>query len=108
MRVVVFGATGNIRTSVVAALVGVHAGARITHALRLQRAEPGWVDLAVSAPLMDTTAARTRLGWTPTRSSIETLEELLAGFAAASGTETPPLHPGRKGELVPLRSGGLS
>jgi UDP-glucose 4-epimerase len=86
----------------------LRAGARITHALRLQRAEPGWIDLAVSAPLMDTTAARSRLGWTPTRSSIETLEELLAGFAAASGTETPPLHPGRRGELVPLRSGGLS
>jgi UDP-glucose 4-epimerase len=82
----------------------LHAGARITHALRLQRAEPGWIDLAVSAPLMDTTAARTRLGWTPTMSSTETLHDLLAGFAVASGTETSPLHPGRNGELVPLRA----
>lgn len=80
----------------------LHVAARVSHRLRLQPAEPGWVDLAVSAPLMDTTAARTMLGWTPTMSSTDTLRELLDGFACGTGSTTPPLEPVRGGKRLPI------
>lgn len=45
--------------------------------LRLQPSEPGWFDMALSAPVMDTSRARRELGWHPERSSMDTLMELL-------------------------------
>jgi nucleoside-diphosphate-sugar epimerase len=52
---------------------------------------PGWVDLALRAPLMDTTRARTELGWRPRHDAHETLRELLAGFRDDATFATPPL-----------------
>jgi nucleoside-diphosphate-sugar epimerase len=66
-------------------------GAAAWH-LRVVAAEPGWVDLGLRAPLMDTTRARTVLGWTPVHSAHETLAELLEGFGADDRFPTPPLE----------------
>lgn len=57
----------------------------------LQPTPPGWVDLAVDVPIMDTTRARRELGWEPTRTSGEALRELLDGFAAGAAGPTPAL-----------------
>jgi nucleoside-diphosphate-sugar epimerase len=70
-----------------------------TWRLRLQPAPEGWVDMALSVPLMDTSRARSELGWTPHHSSGGALLELLAGMRDRSGADTPPLRPGAGGPL---------
>lgn len=59
---------------------------------RLQPTEPGWLDLAAAAPLMDTARAREQLGWQPRRDGRETLHELLDGIAAQAGTASPAMR----------------
>jgi UDP-glucose 4-epimerase len=66
--------------------------ARYTYALRLQPTEPGWVDMAAAAPLLDTTRAREVLGWVPEHSSLEALSALFEGFAAGMSGDTPVLR----------------
>ncbi|WP_217922841.1 NAD-dependent epimerase/dehydratase family protein [Miltoncostaea oceani] len=60
---------------------------------RLQSTSPGWLDLARAAPVMDTTRARTLLGWAPRVRSTDALRELLEGMADGAGAPTPPLSP---------------
>jgi UDP-glucose 4-epimerase len=57
---------------------------------------PGWLDMALTAPLLDTSRAERELDWRPTRSGIDTVRELVAGVAAGSGTVSPPLRPRRR------------
>ena len=64
--------------------------------LRLQPTPPGWLDMGLSVPLMDTTRAREVLGWAPRRSSIEAIREVLSGIADAEGEPTPPLESARR------------
>lgn len=61
--------------------------------LRLQPTTPGWIDLALAAPLLDTTVAREQLGWTPSTVADEAVRELLAGLADGSGRPSPALRP---------------
>jgi UDP-glucose 4-epimerase len=67
--------------------------------LRLQPSEPGWVDMGLSVPLMDTTRAREELGWEPRHGADDALRELLAGLQGGEGLDTPPLVPGNAGRL---------
>jgi nucleoside-diphosphate-sugar epimerase len=67
-----------------------------TWRLRLQPTPPGWLDMGLSVPLMDTTRAREELGWQPSRSSVEAIRELLSGIADAEGQPTPPLESARR------------
>lgn len=67
--------------------------------LRLQPTPPGWLDLALAVPLLDTTRARTQLGWSPKRRADEAFLELLAGMRAGEGAATPPLSPRTSGRL---------
>jgi UDP-glucose 4-epimerase len=69
--------------------------------LRLQPTPPGWLDLALGVPMMDTTRAREELGWEPSVTSLDALEDLLAGMRNADGGPTPPLEPTAGG---PMRS----
>lgn len=62
---------------------------------RLQPLDPGWLDLAFAAPLMDTTRAREVLGWRPAVDSRAALDDLLAGMAGQAGTASPALRPRR-------------
>ncbi|WP_040494756.1 NAD-dependent epimerase/dehydratase family protein [Ilumatobacter nonamiensis] len=73
----------------------LRVGAAVSYSLRLQPTSPGWVDLALQVPMMDTAAARRDLGWSPSHSAIDSLGELLDGFAIGAGTNTPPLTPER-------------
>jgi len=69
------------------------AGARLSWQLRLQPVSEGWLDMARSVPIMDTTRARTELGWEPQRSADEALLDLLEGLRTGVGLDTPPLSP---------------
>jgi UDP-glucose 4-epimerase len=77
----------------------LRAGAALSFRLRLQPSEPGWVDMALGVPLMDTTRAREELGWTPRRDAGDALRELLEGMAERAGLDTPPLEAGGAGPL---------
>jgi len=61
--------------------------------LRLQPTPPGWLDLALSVPLMDVGRARSELGWEPQHGADEALRELVAGMGESAGERTPPLDP---------------
>lgn len=69
------------------------AGARLSWQLRLQPVSEGWLDMARGVPIMDTTRARTELGWEPQRSADEALLDLLEGLRTGAGLDTPPLSP---------------
>ncbi len=77
----------------------LRAGAALTYRLRLQPSEPGWLDMALAVPLMDAGRARAELGWEPRYSSLQTLDELLAGMRGGQGEDTPPLSPQTGGPL---------
>lgn len=69
----------------------VRTGAAATYALRLQPSEPGWLDMALAVPLMDSSRARSELGWEPRHSATESLRELIDGMHAGTDFPTPPL-----------------
>jgi nucleoside-diphosphate-sugar epimerase len=65
--------------------------AKLTWRARLQPTPPGWLDMGLGVPLMDTTRAREELGWKPRHSASDTLLELLDGLRRSTGPDTPPL-----------------
>jgi UDP-glucose 4-epimerase len=65
----------------------------------LQPTPPGWVDMGLAVPVMDTRRARQELGWSAARSSTDALLELLEGMRAPTGLDTPPLEPRAGGRL---------
>jgi UDP-glucose 4-epimerase len=69
----------------------LRAGAAATYALRLQPTEPGWLDMGLSVPLMDSSRAHAELGWQPRRDAISTMRELIDGIRAGGEEQTPPL-----------------
>jgi UDP-glucose 4-epimerase len=81
--------------------------ADLTFRARLQPAPPGWLDMGLAVPTMDTRRAREELGWTPRHSSQEALLELLDGMRHPTGAPTPPLEPhaGGRFRLKELRTG---
>jgi UDP-glucose 4-epimerase len=84
--------------------VGVPKGllrgaAALTWRAHLQPSPPGWVDMGLSAPLLDSTRARRQLGWEPTRDAGEALLDLLDGMRHSAGFDTPPLQTRAGGRL---------
>ena len=67
--------------------------------LHLVPASPMLVDLALSLPVMDTSRARSELGWRPSRASTEAIGEFLSGLRAGAGDATPPLDEKAGGAL---------
>jgi len=68
--------------------------------------DPNLLDLALGLPVMDTSRARTELGWTPRRSALEAIGEMLEGLADGAGGPTPPLAPDRADRrLAEIRTG---
>jgi UDP-glucose 4-epimerase len=64
--------------------------------LRLQPTPPGWLDMGLNVPLMDTTRAHEELGWVPRHASTDAIRDLLSGIADAEGEPTPPLEAARR------------
>ena len=77
----------------------LRAAATVTWRLHLQPTPPGWVDLALNVPILDTTRARDELGWTPERTAGDALLDLLGGLRDSAGLDTPPLAPDTAGPL---------
>ncbi|HEU5469398.1 MAG TPA: NAD-dependent epimerase/dehydratase family protein [Actinophytocola sp.] len=59
--------------------------------LRLVPASPGLLDAVLRMPIMDTTRARTELGWTPNHTAKQAIKEFLRGLRHGAGLPTPPL-----------------
>jgi UDP-glucose 4-epimerase len=72
----------------------LRAVADVTWRLRLQPTPKGWVDMALGVPIMDTSRARSELGWLPRVAATDALTELLEGIAGKDGVATAPLEPG--------------
>jgi UDP-glucose 4-epimerase len=53
---------------------------------------PGWLDMGMSAPLLDTGRAERELAWRPARSGVEAVHEAVRGMASGAGTASPPLR----------------
>lgn len=60
--------------------------------LHVVPASPQLVDLFLSLPVMDTTRARTELGWEPTVDSLGALQVAIDGIRDAASGPTPPLQ----------------
>lgn len=71
------------------------------HLLQL---DPGWIDLAIRVPLLDTTRARDALGWAPTVDATAALHDTVSGMLTAAAGTTPVLRQrtlaGRVGDLL--------
>jgi len=72
----------------------LRAVVEVTWRLRLQPTDRGWVELGLRSPVMDTTRARTELGWAPNADAGLTLLEALDGFSTGAGGGTPALRRG--------------
>lgn len=75
----------------------LRAGTAVSWRLRLQPTPAGWLDMALSVPLMDSARAREVLGWEPRHSAGDALLELMRGMREGAGFDTPPLEPGGAG-----------
>ena len=58
----------------------------------LQRIDAGWIDLAFAVPALDTTRARTVLGWEPAVDARAALREAVLGMRDAASTASPVLR----------------
>ncbi len=77
----------------------LRGAAAATFALRLQPSEPGWVDMALAVPLLDSGRARNELGWQPTHTGTEALTELIDAMRRGADYATPPLAQETSGPL---------
>jgi nucleoside-diphosphate-sugar epimerase len=55
--------------------------------------EPGWFDLGIGAPALDTTRARTLLDWVPAHRGDDVLAQFVAALGAGEGAPGPLLAP---------------
>jgi UDP-glucose 4-epimerase len=62
----------------------------VTWKLRLQAADPGWIDAGAMVPLMSTARARDELGWDPRVPSTVALGEIVRGAAEHANVEASP------------------
>ena len=77
----------------------VRAVTDVTWRAGLQPTPPGWLDMGLQGPIMDSRRAREQLGWTPRYDAGEALLELLEGLRRSEGLPTPPLEPRAGGRL---------
>ena len=71
----------------------LRAAASLSWRMRLQPTDPGWVDLVLGVPIMDTNRARRELEWAPRYDAADAVTEILDGFGEGAGIETAPLAP---------------
>jgi UDP-glucose 4-epimerase len=71
----------------------VRAAVSLSWHARLQQLDAGWIDLAYAVPLMDTSRARSELGWSPTKDAVSVLAETVDGMRDAATDRTPVLRP---------------
>jgi UDP-glucose 4-epimerase len=60
--------------------------------VRLLQLDPGWIDLAFAAPLLDWSRARSELDWSPRWSTDDVIQEVVDGLVTRSSAPTPVLR----------------
>jgi nucleoside-diphosphate-sugar epimerase len=60
---------------------------------RLQPLDAGWIDLAYAVPLMDTSKARSELGWSATKDANQVLAETVQGMQDGGSDQSAVLRP---------------
>lgn len=73
----------------------IRSAAAAAWRLHLTPASPGWLDMGLSVPLMDTARARDELGWMPRRSAEDAILDVLGGMHENTGLDVPPLEPSK-------------
>ncbi|MBN1091934.1 NAD-dependent epimerase/dehydratase family protein [Blastococcus sp. TML/M2B] len=86
--------------------MAVRVPLQVAFAAHLVPTEPGWLDLGTSLPAMDTTRARTQLGWAPAHRSDDVLRSFVAALAAGTGGPGALLRPANGPELDPAGAPG--
>jgi UDP-glucose 4-epimerase len=84
-------ALGSRRVPVPRALL--RAGLSAAFHARLVPTEPGWLDLGLGVPALDTTRARRVLGWDPRRRGDRLLADFVAALGRGEGGTGPLLQP---------------
>jgi nucleoside-diphosphate-sugar epimerase len=70
-------------------------------AAHLVPTEPGWLDMGLHAPALDTTRARRLLDWAPFHRGDEVLQQFVAALGRGTGGSGPLLHPAGGPRLDP-------
>ena len=70
----------------------LHAVVDLTFRAHLQRLDVGWVDLAYSVPLLDTSRARRELDWSPQVDAQTALDQAVAGMLSQDSAASPVLR----------------
>ncbi|WP_432523053.1 NAD-dependent epimerase/dehydratase family protein [Kineococcus sp. SYSU DK006] len=60
---------------------------------RVHPVQPGWFDMGMGVPLLDTSRVREELGWRPAHAAQDVLAEVFAGMRDHAGTDSPALRP---------------
>lgn len=71
----------------------LRAAVDVSWRLHLQPTAPGWVDLGLGVPLMDTRKVREDLGWEPDHDAGDALLEVLEGIKDGAGGPSAALRP---------------
>ena len=66
-------------------------GAFLAHVLQI---EPGWLDMGLGVPPLDSGRARTVLDWAPAHPGDDLLREFVAALGGGQGFTGPLLHAG--------------
>lgn len=69
------------------------AAAGMVWRAHLSPLDPGWVDMALQAPWVDSSRARDLLGWTPRQAAHDVLSEVVHGMAQGAGGGSSALRP---------------
>ncbi|SNS34619.1 Nucleoside-diphosphate-sugar epimerase [Geodermatophilus pulveris] len=82
---------GTVRVPVPA--VAVRAALSAAFHARLVPTEPGWLDIGLQAPALDTGRARRLLDWTPAHAGDDVLRQFVAALARGEGAPGPLMEP---------------
>jgi UDP-glucose 4-epimerase len=93
------GALGARRVPVPA--VVLRTGMQVAFLSHLLQIEPGWLDMGLGVPPLDTTRARIQLDWRAKHSGGDLLREFVAALARGDGGAGPLLHGGTGPEHTP-------
>ena len=81
------------RASIGVPLAPLRPLVKALHRSRILPMDEGWLDMAESVPLMDTTRAKTELGWQPAVSGADALAELIDAMSSGEGRRSAPMRP---------------
>lgn len=70
----------------------LRAGVAASWRARLQPVDEGWIDMAYSVPLLDTSRAERELDWAPRKDSLSVLAEFVSAMVDSAGDDTPALR----------------